>query len=267
MLINKETALYISAAYTPGNFGATIYNSLFELYKINAVYLPRKITDEKFLIDAIRKLDIRGCSVTMPLKSRVAGLMDELDDIASRTGSVNTIVNSNGRLKGHNTDYYGALAVLSDINPRKALIYGAGSVANSVIAALQDIGCKNISILARRPGQAKEMAEKYGTNSIENIESVTGRFDVFINAAPTSDAAGHEVFSLFSCVDTVFDLVVKPSDTELIKMAKGGGKKTVSGMEMSKWQLQKQFEFYTGVKPDIKEIESIIEISFLTKND
>ena len=259
MNINKETQLFISASQNPGNFGATIYNQLFDVYNINAVYLPRKITDEIKLIEAIKTLNIRGCSVTMPLKSKVGKYLDRLDEISKKTGSVNTILNNDGILCGYNTDYYGALDIILSLKPQSTLIYGAGSVTNSVILALQDSGCKNISVVARRVDKAKEIADKFGIEYIDKVESINRHFELLINTTPASIEKEHEMYSLLPYVDTVFDLVVYPTKTELITISQNMGCKTVEGIEMSKKQLKKQFEIYTGVECEIDIINKIVD--------
>lgn len=261
-MINKETKLFISAAQSPGNFGATVYNQLFQMHNINAVYLPRKIIDEKRLVEAIKTMYIQGCSVTMPLKSKVIKYLHKLDKIAEKTGSVNTIVNNDGILCGYNTDYYGALDVILSLKPQSVLIYGAGSVTNSVILAVQDSSCEKISVIARRATKAKELSEKFNIQFIDKVRNVNQHFDLFINTTPASIEIEHEMFSLLPFVDAVFDLVVSPTRTELIIQAHGKGYKIVEGIEMSKRQLMKQFELYTDIKCEINIIDDIIDSSY-----
>ena len=107
MKINSKTELYLTASSKPSNFGVTIYNELFDKYNLNKLYLARAIVDPKALIDIIKFLDVKGCSVSMPLKSEVILLLDEVDEVAKKLNSVNTIINENGKLSGFNTDYFG----------------------------------------------------------------------------------------------------------------------------------------------------------------
>ena len=262
-MINKETKLFISAAQSPGNFGATIYNRLFKIYNINAVYLPRRIINARSLIEAIKTLDITGCSVTMPLKSKVIKYLHKLDRVAKKTSSVNTIVNSAGILSGYNTDYYGVLDVISSLKPQSVLIYGAGSVSNSVILALQDSLCNKIDIVARRATKARELSEKFNIGFIDKVKNVNQHFDLLINATPASNQKEHEIFLLLPFVDSVFDLVVSPVRTELITRARSQGRKTTEGIEMSKRQLKKQFEIYTGIKCEISSIDEIVNSLYM----
>lgn len=258
-MINKDTKLFISASENPGNFGTIIYNRLFEIYDINAVYLSRKITDEIKLIEAIKTLNIQGCSVTAPFKSKVIGYLDKVDKIVEKTGSVNTIVNKNSILHGYNTDYYGASEIISSLKPKNILIYGSGSVTGSVIVALQDYSYKDISIVARNAEKAKEISKKFNIKHINKIKNINQCFDLFINTTPVSIEKEHEMYSVLPYIRTVFDLVVSPNTTELINRAENIGCKIIEGIEMSKRQLQKQFEIYTEIKCEIEIIDDIVD--------
>ena len=51
--------------------------------------------------------DFSGLNVTVPYKKAVIPYLDEWSDRAKQLGAVNTIVRRNGKLIGHNTDYFG----------------------------------------------------------------------------------------------------------------------------------------------------------------
>jgi len=255
--LNNQTQVYFSASSAPGNFGATIYNRLFDKFDINAVYLPRKVLDAEGVIAAIKCLGVAGCSVSMPLKSQVVPLLDELDDLAAKINSVNTIVNKDGKLKGYNTDVYGAMSVLQDLAASKVLIYGAGSVTAAVITALREIASPEIWCTARRPEAAQELASNYDLKCGEDLPD---DFDLVINATPASkDTNNNELCSLLTKTKTVFDLVVSmDGDTPWLAQARTQGLGIVTGFEMSKYQLQKQFEFYTGRAVTIADIDEVL---------
>ena len=48
----------------------------------------------------------------MPNKNKILPLCDELSPAARLTGAVNTVINENGRLTGHNTDGCGMIRSL-----------------------------------------------------------------------------------------------------------------------------------------------------------
>ncbi|MBR4836668.1 MAG: shikimate dehydrogenase, partial [Clostridia bacterium] len=51
--------------------------------------------------------NFEGINVTIPYKQAVIPYLDEIDEVASEIGAVNTIVNRDGKLYGYNTDFYG----------------------------------------------------------------------------------------------------------------------------------------------------------------
>ena len=115
MRINKDTKLFISLSSKPSNFGTLIYNECFKRYNLNCIYKSFGSLNIKESINAVRSLEIAGCSVSMPFKERVMDYLDEIDPIALKLNSVNTIKNVSGRLKGYNTDSYGAKKLISII--------------------------------------------------------------------------------------------------------------------------------------------------------
>lgn len=262
MKINNQTLLFVSVSKVPGNFGATIFNQLFEKYNLNAIYLPRKAGTPEEVIASIKNLDIVGCSVSMPLKSEIIPYLDALDPTASKTQSVNTIVNRDGKLTGYNTDFYGVQQVISPLSLERVLVYGSGSVTGSVITALKEKEGISISLTARNSEKAAAMAEKYQITHLEDPTEPSEPFDLLINATPASSETDHPLYQTLSHTKGLFDLVVAPEDTPLVTKAKQLGLSTVSGFEMSKYRLQEQFEIYAEISPEMEVIDQIIKASF-----
>ena len=86
-----------------------IHNLAYELTATNAAYLAWDIAEEDLesTISQIRKLDMIGANISMPYKQKVFPYLDEVDEMARKIGSVNTIVHRDGKLKGYNTDGIG----------------------------------------------------------------------------------------------------------------------------------------------------------------
>ena len=91
-----------------------MHNAAFRELGLNAVYVAFEVTDLAQAVAGLRGLQIRGVSVTIPFKEEIIPLLDELDPQAARIGAVNTVVNRDGQLTGHNTDWLGALMALED---------------------------------------------------------------------------------------------------------------------------------------------------------
>src|SRR3990167_9968139 len=81
-----------------------LHNAIYEKEGVDAVMLAFENPSIAELVAAIRALPIHLTAVTLPHKESVIPLLDEVDEKALSIGSVNTIVNTNGKLKGFNTD-------------------------------------------------------------------------------------------------------------------------------------------------------------------
>src|ERR1700735_3464792 len=78
-------------------------------------YVPFKVRDLAGAVTGMRALGIRGAGVSMPFKQEVMPLLDAIDPAAASIGAVNTIVNDDGKLTGHNTDAIGAARALEEV--------------------------------------------------------------------------------------------------------------------------------------------------------
>jgi shikimate dehydrogenase len=260
MTIDPSTELYVSVAAQPGRFGATVYNALFARYGLNKVYVPRQApASAAALVAAIRTLDLRGVSVSMPLKSAVVPLLDDVEPIATAAESVNTIVHRDGRLLGFNTDHFGASRVLAAFDPRRVLVYGAGSVAGTVLLAARGAGATDLTVAARRPDRARALARRFDA-AAALPEDLSGRYDILINCTPASAERTPDptLLALVDQAEVLFDLVVAPDDTPLVGYAADRGHRVARGIVMALFLLQRQFEHYCGFQPDLEEIWGII---------
>ena len=133
---------------------------------IGAEYRAYPVAPENIaeFISALRQPGILGINVTVPHKEAVIPFLDEIDDWAAEAGAVNTIVNRQGRLTGHNTDGYGFLRALQQggsFQPRgrRTLILGAGGAARGVVLALAREGVGYLTIANRTPERAESLAQ------------------------------------------------------------------------------------------------------------
>ena len=115
----------------------------FDALGIKARYAAWETAPDRLAetVASLRDADCLGANVTVPHKQAVIPLIDGLEPLAQRTGAVNTIVNREGRLQGHNTDVVGFQRALAstgfDPGNRRALVLGAGGAARAIVVALQ----------------------------------------------------------------------------------------------------------------------------------
>ena len=102
------------------------------------------------LEDFLKNGFFTGLNVTIPYKKEVIPYLDDLSPIAARLGAVNTIVRRDGKLIGHNTDYFGFKSMVSAsglvASGKKVLVLGSGGASNTAVAVMEDLGADVIVI-------------------------------------------------------------------------------------------------------------------------
>ena len=86
-----------------------MHNESFRQLGLDLVYLCFDVGEEQLetAVAGLKAAGIAGFNLTMPCKNRMAQLCDELSPAASLIGAVNTVVHTDGKLTGHNTDEIG----------------------------------------------------------------------------------------------------------------------------------------------------------------
>lgn len=255
MEISKDTQVFISIAERPGNFGATVHNAGFKSIGFPGIYLPFKVKEADLpgAVSGIRSLGIKGCGVSMPHKTSVMDLLDNIDYRAKKIGAVNTIINKNSVLTGYNTDCDGAMEAISeayDISGKTVLLIGAGGVARAIIVALQEIKAKDICVMNRDEIKAFDLAREFGIMTCSYNSRNHLSADLLINATPVgmSPNTGEMIIDegAIKNFEAIMDVIIYPSKTLLMKKAKDLGKLAISGFRMSLYQAAKQFNYYTN---------------------
>ena len=120
----------------------------------------------------LRGDDYLGANVTVPHKQAVMEHLDQIDELATRIGAVNTIVNDSGRLLGSNTDAAGFIDSLRDeagLNPSglEAVLVGAGGAARAAAYALAMEGAASLTIANRTLERARTLADEVGRTGLK----------------------------------------------------------------------------------------------------
>jgi 3-dehydroquinate dehydratase/shikimate dehydrogenase len=245
-----------------------MHNRAFAELDLDSVYLPLKVEElagfiDRFVRPSTRELDwnLRGISVTLPHKSKIIPLLDEVNKSAGKIGAVNTVVVDQGRLIGYNTDCRGAMEPLEQVctlEGKSCAVIGAGGAARAVIYGLLERGAR-VEVFARNPVSANSLTEAFGVtvSPLEQLPSCD--VAVVINTTPVG-MRGHSEGSTpvppeaLQGRPIVYDLVYNPLETQLLIDARGAGCRTVSGIEMLIAQAALQFELWTGKRPPIDKM-------------
>ena len=244
-----------------------MHNAAFRELGLDYVYVPFRVKPAELgqAIAGMRALNIRGLNVTIPHKVAVLQFLDKLDPLAAKIGAVNTIVNSEGILTGHNTDAAGFLQALLEagVKPegKKVIMLGAGGAARAISFILAD-KVSHLIILNRRLelDWAEDLARKISQTfnqpvnarelNRENLTQALASADILVNATsvgmnPDADQSPVDADLLRPGL-TVFDIVYSPTKTKLLGEAEAAGADTISGLDMLIWQGAIAFERWTG---------------------
>lgn len=198
--------------------------------------------------------DFDGINVTIPYKKNVIPYCDKVSNISQRIGSVNTIVNKNGKLSGYNTDYHGFLYMVRgshvSAENKKIIILGSGGAALPVKAVFEDLNAGEIIIISRT-----------GKNNYENI-SLHFDADIIVNTTPLGmypDCGVSPVnLERFKSCIYVFDIIYNPSKTRLLIDAERLGIPHMNGLPMLVQQARCSAQLFTGKKISESKTKEII---------
>ena len=224
------------------------------------------INELKDFIKEVKEKNIKGVSVTIPLKIEIMKYLDLIDEVAKKIGAVNTVLNEDGILKGYNSDWLGVIKPLeniTDIKGKKAAVIGAGGAARAIVYGLQTKGCK-ITIFNRSASTAKDLADYFGCDykSLNELEDAK-KMDIIINTTPLGMGEKKNETPVpkefLNENQIVFDTIYNPKKTRLLKEAKIQGANIIYGLEMLLYQGIPQFELYTGKKAPAQVMRKALE--------
>ncbi|MGB9602583.1 MAG: shikimate dehydrogenase family protein [Verrucomicrobiia bacterium] len=266
----------------------SMHNAAFRALGLNCVYLAFDVLPEK-LKEAIRgaqEMKFIGLNLTVPHKIIALDIVDVLDDSAREWGAVNTIrfdgKDKDGHWKpliefeselpeeirsyGFNTDAEAiTMALYEDFGftPQGAtiLLLGTGGAGRVAALKLASCGAKRLYLVNRTPQKAlvvaEEIKKKYPNVAVE-LDYPHHKVDLVINATSLglkpSDLLPIDL-SRFSLTNAAlaYDMIYRPAETPLLKIAKESGCKIANGISMLLWQGIRAFEIWIK-KPAPKKI-------------
>lgn len=221
-------------------------------------------------VEKLKSEGVCGFNVTAPHKFEIMNYLDEISEEARRYGSVNTVVNKDGKLYGYNTDAEGFYMSLlhEGIIPQKKhiLILGAGGAAQPVALNLAQKGAASVTVVNR----TREKAEQLKAHIKESIGYEIGtelsreHYDIVINCTTLGMGENKDMCPLldFSTINentAVVDMIYNPSETVLLKRAKENGAKTLNGLGMLIFQGILAYRLFTGIDIPDSIYDDILE--------
>jgi shikimate dehydrogenase len=253
------------------SFSPAMQNAAFRALGLNYIYVPFCVHADNLgaAVESVRALGICGVNITIPHKERVIPYLDWVSEDAARIGSVNTIHNYNGTLKGYSTDGPGFIRSLKSVwrSPSgcRAVVLGAGGAARAAVYALVKEGA-DVWVANRTFLRAVELARSINTATGadrvvpvdllgDHAKNALLRADLLVNCTsvgmypnvneqPVPEEWLHP--GLF-----VYDQVYNPLLTKLQKSAQQKGAETSGGLGMLVHQGAASFEIWTEQAPSL----------------
>ena len=220
------------------------------------------------LLDDVQSQGFAGVNVTYPCKQSVIPLLDELSEDARSLQSVNTVVFRSGRRIGHNTDWWGFAESfrrgMADVLRDRVVLVGAGGAGSAVGYAMLQLGAKSLQIFDVDPARARTLAARHAelfpranVAAIDDLTRALRSADGLVHASPTGMAKLPGIPVPPASLRPplwVAEVVYVPLETELLRVARHQGCRTLDGGGMAVFQAAMAFEQFCGRRPDAERM-------------
>ncbi len=212
---------------------------------------------EEEVKDFVLSRKYKGFNVTIPYKKTVMPYLDFIDEEAKAIGSVNTIIEKDGKLCGYNTDIYGmeyAFKYASiEIKDKKVIILGSGGTFETANYLAHKWGAKEVVRISR--------------SGEDNYENISKHYDanIVINTTPVGMYPNNQDCLIdlknFKNLEGFFDAIYNPLNTNMLLDAQEilKGTRCSNGLRMLVAQAKKARDLYFNTKMDDNIIEKILE--------
>lgn len=250
--INRATAIFGILGYPlDHSLSPRMHTAAYRRLGMRAIYLPLLSHKPVEVLEAASEVPLQGISVTHPYKTTILDLLERVDPLGAAVGAVNTIVRSQGKFYGYNTDVAGIVEPLGQalsLRGARILVLGAGGAARAAVFGLRNQGAQ-VSIFNRTRSHAEVLAKAAKAKVVSRADLKKLAWQAIIHATPVGQYPNERESLLTSDeihAQVVFDLVYNPKETELARRARAAGAQVISGVEMLVIQGARQFELWTG---------------------
>lgn len=254
-----------------------LHNAVFKKRNINAVFLPFNVKEDELplAMEGLKALGIAGVNITVPHKQQAVHYVDAMiRPIDKAVGAINTLVFSEGRMLGANTDGMGFIEDLARQFKFKAegasvLVLGAGGASRALAFALIEGQVKHLYIynrtLDRGRGLVEYLKKYFPEKKISIVESVEDfkekKVDLIVNGT-SCGMKDEDPFpinpDILKHTTLYYDLIYNPHQTKMVKEAIANGVVAVGGIGMLICQavIAHRFWFPDAKKEELYEIMS-----------
>ncbi len=230
------------------SFSKKYFTDKFEAEGLDAEYCNFPIESLDELEDILRsEPDLVGLNVTIPYKTAIIPLLDNLTKCAASIQSVNTIsierVGSSWNLKGSNTDVVGCKeSIEAHVKGHdKALILGTGGAAKAAYHILEELGLE-CNFVSRTHDEGDFVYEDLTPQDI-------WEHSIIINCTPIGmypkvDAAPDIPYESITPEHVLFDMIYNPAETVFLRNGRKRGATTINGLQMLERQAEESWKIW-----------------------
>lgn len=203
------------------------------------------------VVDAMRRVEnFGGFIVTVPHKTAIAALIDEMPDSARAIGAVNCVRReADGRLVGAMLDGIGFVEGLrrNGHEPKGKSVYlaGAGGAASAIAFALAEAGASGLTIANRTRAKSDDLAARLKTLHpalpVETAPVSPAGHDIVVNATSLGLKQGDPLpldAAALAPEQLVAEIIMEPQETPLLAAARAKGCRTHPGRPMLLAQIE-----------------------------
>ena len=202
-------------------------------------------------------------SVTMPLKEFAATICDELDEVAQRSGVVNSLLVRDGRVIGANTDGQGLVDALAaqfslSLADRHVVVLGAGGAARGIVDALVHERAASVTVFGRTAANVERL-----TSSYENVHDHTNAprsVDLIVNTLPADARPGIDEMASGVNPETIaLDVTYEPRLSPWRAAMAQRGCRSANGLGMLAYQAALQMRWWWECEIDAARLFEAIQ--------
>ena len=278
MITGKTKLLGVIGAPVGHSLSPIIQNAALRAAGLDYVYaaLPVRAGALSSAVCGLRDAGAAGFNVTIPFKTEIIPLMDELSEDARRIHAVNTVViGADGKLVGHNTDVTGFLAGFEErgvsLAGKRAVLIGAGGAARAALWGLLRSGVSSVVIGVRNAAKGMALAADFAVDGDVTAAAFTdsaftaalNTADMIVQTTPlgmtprTEEMPPVDLAALHPSA-MVYDLIYTPAETRFLRAAAAHGHATINGETMLAAQGAEAFALWTGVRPDVALMKRVL---------
>jgi shikimate dehydrogenase len=142
---------------------------------------------DKSKLNKVMRKEFDALSITMPLKRFGVEICDELDEVATRTGSVNSLLMRDGRLLGASTDGDGFVNAVraqfaASVEGAHVVVLGAGGAASAIVDGLIRAGVSSVALHGRNEAKVEALVARY--DHVYDFSLTYRPVDLIVNTTP-----------------------------------------------------------------------------------